>query len=644
MVIQLISVLLLIWPGSIIPTEGPLTLSEYNQPAAQVILSDTAELNRMIAEAWQLTKKKEKVQAMATIRDAMKFAAKNKMAVPYTLYWVYAETAFGMGDLGQAYEQSAKALTLLKSSKQYRQYAEVAILRSKIVTQFGKFSTALDLLQQTALLAKEKQLTGILPVVYRDMAGIYIMLEDSANEKRYTNLMLEASIAEKNIEYTARARYRLGEFSHRVDSNFRESNRQYLEALKIRQSMHDSVIVPTIMIRIGWNYYLLREYDSSMAWFNRCIRIGEKKRDFTSLANSYGNIGTIQRDLKDYSKALENYGRSTAYSLNTKDWFNLSWVYLDMSELYKSLGEYKNAYNSFMLYKQYSDSLKVLKYNSGLADARARYQAEAKDKEVELLALKLDKQKYFTFGFAGLIVLAIAIGILLFYQARLNNRRKISEMNRRIAEITQANLRQQMNPHFIFNTLNSIQYYMYQHDKIATNNYLTKFSILMRKTLENSQHTSIPIKDELDALQLYLELETLRFKEKFHYSIYVDEEIDTLICKIPTMLIQPYVENAISHGLINKEGKGYLKIDLRLKDGHIACIIEDDGIGREAAMEIKRNQNKNHNSLGTRITESRLNLVNTLYGTTMKVTCTDLKDDLDCPKGTRVEIQIPIMT
>ena len=115
--------------------------------------------------------------------------------------------------------------------------------------------------------------------------------------------------------------------------------------------------------------------------------------------------------------------------------------------------------------------------------------------------------------------------------SKLKAKRRISEMNRKISEITQANLRQQMNPPFIFNTLNSIQYYMYQHDKLATNNYLTKFSNLMRKVLENSQHTSIPLSDELNALNLYLELESIRFKDKFDYEIKVDEEIDPLMYK-----------------------------------------------------------------------------------------------------------------
>jgi LytS/YehU family sensor histidine kinase len=306
--------------------------------------------------------------------------------------------------------------------------------------------------------------------------------------------------------------------------------------------------------------------------------------------------------------------------------------------------DFKNAYTYYVLYKQYNDSTNQQGFQLGLANARAQFESERKEKELEFLSLELEQREYMVYGLGGILFMILVIGLLIFNQFRLNSKRRITEMNHQLSEMTQQNLRQQMNPHFIFNTLNSIQYYMYQHDKISTNNYLTKFSSLMRKILENSQHTSIAIKDELDAIQLYLELETLRFKEKFDYEIHVDEDIDTLLYKIPTMLIQPYVENAIGHGLIHKEGKGFLKIEFALHDSFINCSIEDNGIGREAAMEIRKNRNNNHNSLGTRIAEARLNLVNSLYSKTMKIRYTDLKDDTGHPAGTHVEIQIPVMT
>jgi LytS/YehU family sensor histidine kinase len=185
---------------------------------------------------------------------------------------------------------------------------------------------------------------------------------------------------------------------------------------------------------------------------------------------------------------------------------------------------------------------------------------------------------------------------------------------------------------------------MYQHDKLATNNYLTKFASLMRKVLENSQHTSVPLRDELDALNLYLELEMIRFKDKFEYEITVDEEIDTLLYKVPTMLIQPYVENSICHGVIPGEHKGFVRVDLRLESNFILCSIEDNGIGREAAQEKKKMSDSNHNSLGTQIVSSRLDLVNALYGTSLKTVYIDLRNENGDATGTRVEIQIPILS
>jgi len=173
---------------------------------------------------------------------------------------------------------------------------------------------------------------------------------------------------------------------------------------------------------------------------------------------------------------------------------------------------------------------------------------------------------------------------------------------------------------------------------------MTKFAKLIRKTLENSEQPAIPIHEEIDALELYLELESLRFKEKFDWKISIDDEIDIYMYKIPTMLIQPFVENAIGHGLMNKIGKGTIKVGLKLDKDSILCSIEDNGVGRQKAMEIKNGKKENHRSLGTSITESRLRLVNSLYGKNMRVGYTDLKDDEGKASGTRVEISIPIIT
>jgi len=326
------------------------------------------------------------------------------------------------------------------------------------------------------------------------------------------------------------------------------------------------------------------------------------------------------------------------------DFYNLSWLYQDMSKMYATLGDYEKAYEFSLLHAQYNDSLLNMRYESRLGEASARYEAEKSQRELEIVSLKLRNNRIIIFSLIGLSVILLVGAIMYIQRNRFRSNQRIEGMNHRISELNQQNLRQQMNPHFIFNTLNSIQYYVFQQDKIAANDYMSKFATLMRKTLENSRQTAIAINDELDALKLYLELESLRFKQRFEWNIEVDEEIDTLIFKIPTMLIQPYVENAISHGLMNKEGKGYVHVSLRQVDGSIMCTVEDNGIGRAKATELKKLRKNQHNSLGTRITESRLKLVNELYGNKMQVNYIDKVDIKGNASGTRVEITIPIIT
>jgi tetratricopeptide (TPR) repeat protein len=620
------------------------SLENHKKPIA-ADTSDSARLNRLVDLAKKYSSNKATSQeATKYIGEAYQLASEKALPIPYKLHWANAEILY----LKQDYEKAQKEMTmtckLLEATNNFQELAEATNQLAWYTGYIGNFSAAIELFQKNIQFAEEKKLKSVIPYAYRGIADFYSTLNKTEDYKRYMQLFLVQSLQEKDDEASAQAYARLASISLSIDSNFLQAVRYNQQSLAIRKQQNDSIRIASLLGLIGWDYYMAKQNDSSLTYFFRSLDYAMPINYFTVIANSYGNIGTIYRDEKEYKKALYYYSKSIDFSYKVHDWYNLSWLNEDMSIMYKSTGDYKNAYEHYVLYKNFSDSLKNQKFDMGIAQARAKYEADTKARDLELLSLKYIQQKYLVYGFAGLVALALVIGILIIRQSRINARRKISEMNHKISEMTQANLRQQMNPHFIFNTLNSIQYYMYQHDKIATNNYLTKFSSLIRKTLENSQHTAIPIKDELDALQLYLELETLRFKDKFGYAIHVDEDIDTLVYKIPTMLIQPYVENAIGHGLMNKEGNGFLKIDLNLFRDYILCTIEDDGIGRDAAMEIRKNRNGKHNSLGTKITESRLTLANTLYGTSMKVAYTDLNDKEGKPAGTRVEIHLPIMT
>lgn len=212
-----------------------------------------------------------------------------------------------------------------------------------------------------------------------------------------------------------------------------------------------------------------------------------------------------------------------------------------------------------------------------------------------------------------LILIASLISVIIFclYRIRIKQIRKTEKLKRdfekQIAESRMEALRAQMNPHFIFNCLNSINRYIIKNDIKTSSLYLTRFAKLMRLVLDNSKHKKIPFSSELEVLELYIQLEAFRFEQKFSYIIQVDNKVEKDLIKVPPLIIQPYVENAIWHGLIHKEHQGVLKITVFQKDDYLDITIEDNGIGRKKAQEFKQSTNPTRKSIGMKLTEERIN-------------------------------------
>ena len=217
---------------------------------------------------------------------------------------------------------------------------------------------------------------------------------------------------------------------------------------------------------------------------------------------------------------------------------------------------------------------------------------------------------------------------------------KMLEIEKQLFDLEQKTYRLQMNPHFIFNSLNSIQSYIINHNTELAVSYMSKFSKLMRLILANSGNKFIVLKEEIRSLTYYLELEKLRFENKFEYHISVDKNIEDDFMAIPTMLIQPYVENAIIHGLLNKPGKGRIDIRFMLHNESIRCTITDNGIGREKSMQLSRDSGIVKKSQGMMITKSRLEVLNKQYEGGFSVEVIDLKDNNGNSMGTEVKLVI----
>ena len=261
-----------------------------------------------------------------------------------------------------------------------------------------------------------------------------------------------------------------------------------------------------------------------------------------------------------------------------------------------------------------------------------------------------------TWWFRILAALLIGSSLWFFYQNRLQQVRleadvkqketellqKEAEFSRSLAETEMSALRAQMNPHFIFNCLNSINNYMLDNNGLSASLYLTKFSRLIRLVLENSRTEKVSLANEMDALELYMQMETLRFKEKLRYKINVSPSVQTDFIEIPPLLLQPYVENAIWHGLMHRKEGGTVTVNVTQPDENILHIeIVDDGIGREAAMELKSRSATRRKSFGMQITSERLQAINDIFGMRTEVTIVDMVNIEGGAEGTKVIIEIP---
>ncbi len=311
-----------------------------------------------------------------------------------------------------------------------------------------------------------------------------------------------------------------------------------------------------------------------------------------------------------------------------------------LSEVYRYKGDYSKALETYQAYVAVVDTLYVRKEQE--ISRAARFNREISNKQSRISGLEQERElsqskydlalteqqliqetnKRQQWVIYSLIFSLILMGLAAFFFYRSNQQQKLA--NNLLAL---KSLRSQMNPHFIFNALNSVNNYIAKNDERSANRYLSEFSTLMRTVLENSEEDFIPLSKELSLLELYTKLEHTRFPDKFDYAIRVDEKVAVSDFQIPPMLLQPYVENAIWHGLRYKEEKGFLNIDVKQKDAtSLKISIIDNGIGRAKSAELKTKNQRKQKSKGMGNIKKRIAILNDMYKNKIDVDITDLTD------------------
>ncbi|NOQ76089.1 MAG: tetratricopeptide repeat protein [Crocinitomix sp.] len=388
------------------------------------------------------------------------------------------------------------------------------------------------------------------------------------------------------------------------------ANKDYEKALEILQStliFANDVSGPSemasILLNIGVQFQQLEALDSAKYYYTEALEIYKQIDEKYELAIQYSNLGILECDLEHGELAIAYFDSSITIAENLGAAHLLEYSYGGLADANKILGNYEIAFEWLEKWHDVKDSLTGETVQLNMNELQEKYEAELKDKEIAMLQKKeaeanltADQRKWFMI-IAITLLLSFSFILLLYL-----SRGKAKERQRR-SELEQKALRAQMNPHFIFNSLGAIQQMYVAGEMDLANNYMGDFGSLMRKILDNSGKDLISVKEELDMLKLYLELEKGRNNDILDYAIDVDDNIDQLGTKIPPMIIQPFVENAIWHGLLpaKKKGKVIVRLKSTKKMNMLICEIKDNGVG--IRQQAKR---KEHESKGMKITEQRL--------------------------------------
>ena len=502
--------------------------------------------------------------------------------------------------------------------------------------------------------------TSFIGNCYLTIGTSYLQLEDIDNALHFYIKAKQNYNLLQNEKLEALAIGNIG-LIYREKKDYNKALDYYNQSLNINKKHNNIVNILVDLNNICDAYIHLGEYNKAITNINQMNILGDSIGDRQSLLLAKHNLGVVKEKQGKYNDAILLFHEvlNEALELNYKE--DIKDACESLSNNYAKIGNYKEALNFRNKFEAVKDSIINADYLKQISEMELKYETAEKDRQILKLAAESKIQKMETLrqsnikniyilGF-GLMTL-FALFIYYTYKQRLKTQKLLAHKNAVIQEtqfkvqmalLELKALRAQINPHFLFNCMNSINRMIQSNENEQASSYLAKFSMLVRLILENSETPYITLKNELILLESYIQMEELRFKGKINYQIDMDKNIDTEDVQIPSMIIQPFIENAIWHGLVHKapSEKGLVSLSFFRNNANINCIIEDNGVGRKKARELSQNSMYKSKSLGIQITNERLKLIS-MDKVEKYIHFEDLKDQNNQPLGTKVEITIPV--
>ncbi len=544
-----------------------------------------------------------------------------------------------------------EALEISKELNYIQGIADSYSLFSQYYVRSGNFKKALLYAEKAKKIQDSiKDIDG-LTITNTSIANVYTALNEP--EKAIKIHLENLSLLDNNDPKKAAAHFYLASTYQEI-SDYDNAIKHYNKAKKIaiKTNFLTGVAIANSAIgilEIKKGNYIKGKYllEQALVFFKKSKQDANIAHSYFELANCYSKLKNIEKAIIYNNKAIEIYKKQG--TINT-----LKNAYLAQSNYYASLNEFKKS--NFYLKEHYKikDSIFSKENVKIIKEINTKFETEKVNLEKKIAvekSIKDENRLIFTILITGLLLL-----LGLFWFSRYKTKKKneaihieLKETQKRLALEKQYRsselkaLKAQMDPHFIFNALNSIQEYIVLNEKKLASDYLGKFADLMRKYLHFSDKGSITLQEEINTLNIYLELEKTRFEDTLNYKINIEKELDTSL-NIPTMLVQPYVENALKHGLLHIKNNRKLMISFSKTDNNnIQCVIEDNGIGREKSNKIQQKRATLHKSFATKATQERLTLLNFGKEKKIGVKIIDLYNKNKEAIGTKVILIIPII-
>lgn len=583
------------------------------------------------------------------------------------------------GNYDTSLEYYAQSLALRQQLHDLKGVSLVYTNMASIYKAQGDYKKALAYYEKALGIAQAQQSDKGVARVYNGMGLVYKKQGKHAESLAMFLKCLQLYEAMNNTQGVIANYTNIG-MIYDVEKNHKKALEYYFKALKLQdeQSIQNQQTRALIYNNIGVVYKEKGQYQKALDFHFKSLAIKEKENNRTSMVYSYENIGVCYFHQKKTKEALEYLEKALQLSesiglksmsavslvylgelyISTKEYVKARDLFLQSKALAEKVGEpaivhnnlgllarveeqlqnYKAAYHYQVQFKQVSDSLLNLEKSRQIADLNTRYETEKKEQQIqnlkqstEIKDLQLRQSTLSLTVLSTVLALFILLGIILY----LFYRQKQFQLQKKHYEVEQKLLRVQMNPHFIFNALAAIQQYLFEASSQKASFYLAKFSRLMRQVLEHSRHEYITLEEEIAMLDNYLSLQNLRQKQPFEYNISVDDQIDPEAVCIPPMFAQPFVENAIEHGISHLAETGHIQITFALEGEQIILTVQDNGVGIPQAAQINAQSQPNHQSLATQITQERMSVFKQNY----KKDVTFRVEHLD--QGTRVVFHLP---